>query len=73
MRGEVGPAMIAIFGGTYVSDSSFDVRLAVTNATPTPHQGRATSAVAGAFGSGWRLRGKRATTEFDSVSGALPA
>lgn len=65
--------MIAITGFTYVSDSSFGVRLAATNATPTPDQGRATSAAAGTFGSGWRLRGKRATTEFDSVSGALPA
>lgn len=65
--------MIANFGGTYVSDSSFVVRMAATVAAPTPHQGRATSAAAGTLGSDWRLRGKRATTEFDSVSGALPA
>ncbi len=66
--------MIAIYGVTAMSDSSFGVLRAVTSAVPTPHQGRATSAAAGTLGSGWRLRGKRATTTpSDSVSGARPA
>jgi hypothetical protein len=66
--------MFETVGGLYAGD----MRVAALRPAPiaTPHQGRAMSATASGnlFGSGWRLRGKGATTiEPDSVSGALPA
>lgn len=65
--------MFETTGGMYAGDLCVVTRRQA--AIATPHEGCAMSAATGnPFGSGWRLRGKRATTiEPDSVSGALPA
>lgn len=66
--------MFEMTGGTYAADARVAPRLTAPIAAPI--QGRAVSVAATGtdFGSGWRLRGKYATTtQSDSVSGALPA
>jgi hypothetical protein len=65
--------MFETFGGMYAGDMCVVTRRQAPVATPL--EGRVPSAATGdLFGSGWRLRGKHATTiEPDSVSGALPA
>jgi len=65
--------MIDQTGGTYAAR---DARVAPRSTAPIAalRQGRGVSAAAGnAFGPAWRLGGKRAaTTESDSLPGALP-
>ncbi len=52
-----------------------DARVVTRPIAPTPasFQGRGLSAAGAAGNAQWRLRGKRATTPFDSVAGELPA
>ena len=68
---EVGAQMITMTGYAYGADAHVVTRL--TAPIPASFQGRGLSAAGAAGTAQWRLRGKRATTPFDSESGALPA
>lgn len=58
---------------TYAADARVTPRS--TAPIAAPFQGRAVpvAATGSTLGSGWLLRGNHATTQSDSVSGALPA